>query len=282
MPSFAPKIKTFFSHLADRFPWLSTAGVEIDSVNTFPHAAGIASSASAMSALALCLKDVDDQIKDIKDEPNKAWWTEVSDIARLGSGSASRSVFPHATLWGHTPIIPESSDLYAIPRGEQLAPFYKTFRDSILIVSSREKSVSSTQGHAFMDELPYAATRYAEAHRNIGLLGDCMKQEDRIEQFISLVESEALQLHALMMAGAQPFILMEPGTIAIIKELWQFRGKTGLPVCFTLDAGPNVHLLYPEKHETEVRQWIADELVQYCASGQVIHDQVGAGPVKIP
>ncbi len=282
MPSFEAKIKTFFSHLADRFPWLAFAAVEIDSVNTFPHAAGIASSASAMSALALCLKDIDDQIKGIADEPNHAWWSEVSDIARLGSGSASRSVFPHAAMWGHTPAVPESSDLFAIPCGQHIAPFYKSFRDSILIVSSKEKSVSSTQGHAFMDELPYAATRYAEAHRNIALLGECMKTEDQVAQFISIVESEALQLHALMMAGAQPFILMEPGTIAIIKVLWQFREKTGLPVCITLDAGPNVHMLYPEKHEGEIRQWIDDSLVQYCASGQVIHDQVGAGPVKNP
>ena len=99
--------------------------------------------------------------------------------------------------------------------------------------------------------------------------------------FITIVESEALQLHALMMSGKTPFILMEPGTISLIKEIWRFRKETGIPVCFTLDAGPNVHLLYPNQYSPAIMDWIDSELAPYCAEGKYIPDHVGTGPEKI-
>ncbi len=280
-PSFEPKIKKFFSIIQQRFPWLADAFIRIDSFNTFPHSAGIASSASAMSALALCVMDINDQIQHLPAETNQEWLREASDIARLGSGSASRSIFPYAAIWGATSFLTESSDLFAIPWENQIAPVYKSFQDTILIVSKQEKAVSSTQGHALMEDLSYAKTRYAEAHHNLELLCDQMKKEEDLTPFISLVESEALQLHALMMSGNEPFILMEPDTIALIKEIWRFRKETGLPVCFTLDAGPNVHLLYPKAIAGPVMDWIKNALVRYCADGAYILDQVGSGPEKI-
>ena len=105
-PSFVPKIKNLFSLVSDRFPWLSKVSVEIDSKNTFPHGAGIASSASAMSALALCLMDINEQISGLTDPPDESWWRAASEIARLGSGSACRSVFPYAALWGEMSQVP--------------------------------------------------------------------------------------------------------------------------------------------------------------------------------
>ena len=102
-----------------------------------------------------------------------------------------------------------------------------------------------------------------------------------LNAFIAIVESEALQLHALMMSGKTPFILMEPGTISLIKEIWRFRKETNIPVCFTLDAGPNVHLLYPTQYSPAIMDWIDSELAPYCAEGKYILDHVGAGPEKI-
>ena len=212
---------------------------------------------------------------------DSSWYGHASNLSRLGSGSASRSVFPHAALWGEASFVDGSSDLLAIPQGREIADFYKTFQDTILIVSTSEKAVSSTQGHALMDVLPYAKTRYEEALRNLEKLQKVMRSESEVESFISIVESEALQLHALMMSGKEPLILMEPATIALIKEIWRFRGETGLSVCFTLDAGPNVHLLYPEKHKSEVFEWINGTLKDHCVNGQYILDQVGLGPEKL-
>src|SRR5690606_18790582 len=76
-PAFEAKILTFFDLIGDRFPWLRGSHVHIDSVNTFPHGAGIASSASAMSALALCLMDIRDQIGGPNSKPGGEWWQEV-------------------------------------------------------------------------------------------------------------------------------------------------------------------------------------------------------------
>jgi len=280
-PSFEPKINSFLSILKERFPWLADAAVEIDSHNSFPHGAGIASSASAMSALALCLMDIHDQINANIGDHDELWWQNVSEIARIGSGSACRSVFPVISIWGETPAAKESNDLYAIPWEHQLATVYKDYCDAILIVSSEEKSVSSSAGHKLMDSLPYAATRYSEAYKNIESLCKSMQVDNELDQFISIIESEALQLHALMMSGKDPYILMEPGTLSIIKEVWRFRKTSGIPVCFTLDAGPNVHLLYPSKHSTDILEWINTTLTQYCAEGRYILDRVGSGPVKI-
>ena len=280
-PSFTPKINTLFSLVADRFPWLANAAVDIDSHNSFPHGAGIASSASAMSALALCLMDIHDQINHRTSDRDARWWRKVSEIARLGSGSACRSVYPVASIWGETPVSNESNNAYAIPWEHELASVFKTYCDTILIVSSAEKSVSSTAGHKLMDTLPYAETRYAEAKQNLEQLIACMKDENGLHQFITIVESEALQLHALMMSGKSPFILMEPGTLSIIKEIWRFRKETGLPVCFTLDAGPNVHLLYPAAHAPVILDWIKTTLSPYCADSRYIPDTVGQGPSKI-
>jgi len=280
-PSFEPKIKLFFSLVADRFPWLSRASVLIDSTNTFPHGAGIASSASAMSALALCLSDIHDQITGNQTEADPMWWQKASEVARLGSGSACRSVYPIAAIWGETEAAEASSDLFAIPWNNHLAPMYKDYQDTILIVSASEKSVSSTAGHKLMDDLSYAPTRYAEARRNLIRLSEAMQREDAIDVFITVIESEALQLHALMMSGDTPFILMEPGTLSIIKEVWRFRKASGIPVCFTLDAGPNVHLLYPSRHSPEVLDWIKSDLTPFCANGSFIQDHTGSGPEKI-
>lgn len=280
-PSFEPKINTFFSLVKDRFPWLSNASVTIDSQNTFPHGAGIASSASAMSALSLCLMDVHDQIHGGIGLQNSEWRQLASEVARLGSGSACRSVYPIASVWGKTPNAPESSDLFGIAWEHHIAPVFRDYRDTILIVSNAEKSVSSTAGHRLMEGLPYAETRYAEARQNLIRLSEVMAAGTDLNAFISIVESEALQLHALMMSGNTPFILMEPGTISLIKEIWRFRKETGIPVCFTLDAGPNVHLLYPNQYSPAIMDWIDGELAPYCAEGKYILDHVGAGPEKI-
>jgi len=279
-PAFEGKIRTFFRLLDAHFPWLDDASVAIDSVNTFPHGAGIASSASAMSALALCLTEIHDKISGTQDTGDADWWLRVSGVARLGSGSACRSVFPGAALWGATDGIAGSSDDFAIPWAGNMDAIYREFRDTILIVSSAEKSVSSTAGHALMDSLPYAPVRYAEARQNLARLVDAMSRRDGLVDFMAICESEALQLHALMMSGSTPFILMEPGTLAIIKAVWRFRRDTGIPVCFTLDAGPNVHLLYPAEVEHRVMSFVRDELVAHCSDGRFIEDGVGKGPVR--
>jgi diphosphomevalonate decarboxylase len=278
--SFETKIKSFFARIDAYFPWLKHAAVLIDSKNTFPHGAGIASSASAMSAIALCLQDIDDQLQN-HTHKDVNWWSRVSEIARLGSGSACRSLFPTAALWGKSDGVDSSSDHFAIPWHMQVDSFYTTFQDTILIVKDDEKSVSSTVGHQLMELHPYAGARYTTAKENLLQLITTLHNPGLIDHFISICESEALHLHALMMSGPNPFVLIEPATISIIKEVWRFRKKSGLPVCFTLDAGPNVHLLYPAEYKEIILDWIKTNLISFCAEGKYIEDHVGSGPEKL-
>ena len=98
-----------------------------------------------------------------------------------------------------------------------------------------------------------------------------------LDRFIALVELEALTLHAMMMSSSPYFMLMKPNTLAIMECIWQYRRETQVPLCFTLDAGANVHVLYPNEYKEKVLQFIKNELVAYCENGQYICDQVGTG-----
>src|SRR6185437_12238620 len=86
--------------------------------------------------------------------------------------------------------------------------------------------------------------RFAQAHQNLSAIKKVLENGD-LEEFIKITESEALTLHSMMMTSMPYFILMKPNTLEIINRIWKFRETTNVPVCFTLDAGANVHVLYP-------------------------------------
>ena len=85
----------------------------------------------------------------------------------------------------------------------------------------------------------------------------------------------------MMMTSMPYFILMKPNTLEIINKIWKFRNETKIPICFTLDAGANVHVLYPENVRETVLQFITTELVGYCQNGNYICDTIGTGAIKI-
>jgi diphosphomevalonate decarboxylase len=274
-PAFGAKIEKFLLENQAFFPFINQLHLMVESCNTFPHSSGIASSASSMSAFVMCLLDIENQIVVKQFDFQKA-----SYFSRLASGSAARSVYPKMALWGATPCFEGSSDEYAVPLENDIHPVFKTYRDSILIVSGETKSVSSRAGHGLMEGNPYAPARYARANENIENLLVALKSGD-MDTFINITESEALQLHALMMCSNPSFILMKPNTLCIIEAVRNFRNETQIPLCFTLDAGPNVHLLYPESEAEKVENFIKSELITYCNQGRWIADHVGDGPKKL-
>ena len=274
--AFANKIRKFLLSIEDIFPWVRQIKFDISSKNTFPHSTGIASSASAMSALSLCLCSIHEIVSEKFDD----FYKQASFVSRLGSGSASRSVYPELALWGDHSKIEASSNEYAIPYGQEVAEIFKSYRDDILIVSKSEKSVSSTAGHALMDSNPYAESRYQSANENLTNLLSAMKVGD-LDQFINIVEREALTLHAQMMCSDPSYILMEPNTLKMINRIRNYRLETKIPVCFTLDAGPNIHLLYPEEHAATIDVFIKEQLMPLTENNSIIRDFVGKGPKKI-
>jgi diphosphomevalonate decarboxylase len=104
-----------------------------------------------------------------------------------------------------------------------------------------------------------------------------MKNGD-VKSFIEIVESEALQLHSMMMTSIPYYVLMRPNTLAIIEEIWRFREQSGLSICFTLDAGANVHFLYDGNIEETVMNFVNNTLLQYCKNGQYLCSDTGKRP----
>lgn len=275
---FHPKIQTFFERIADFCPYVFDHAWTIESSNSFPHSSGIASSASSMSALALGILSLEKQAHPHLSQDN--FNQKASFLARLGSGSAARSICGPMMAWGKSKAIPGSAQEWALPINDKLDAVFHSYQDTILIIDKGQKKVSSSLGHRLMKDHPYAQNRFEQAHRHTERLMGVMAQGE-LDDFIELVELEALTLHALMMASNPYFILMQPQTLQVINLIWAYREATKHPLCFTLDAGANVHLLYPKEYQKQIKTLIDSELSCLCQDGQYIEDQVGKGAKKM-
>lgn len=278
-PKFGERIRQYFERNSADFPYLNNLKLNISSKNSFPHSAGIASSASAMSALAMCITSIESRLFGGFAEKSM-FRMRASHLARLASGSAARSVYGGLVAWGESESIADSSDYYAVPVNDNLHDTFRSFHDTILIVDASEKKVSSTAGHKLMNNHPYAEMRYFMARQHMEDLGGIMESGD-VEKFGEILENEAMSLHGLMMTSKPSYMLMRPNTIRIIELIKEVREAEKFPWYFTLDAGPNVHLMYPHEVESQARSYINDLLAPHTQNGLVLYDQVGSGPRKI-
>lgn len=270
-PKFAEKTAKYLAGIEKYLPWVLRGSFVIKTENTFPHSSGIASSASGFGALAKCLMALDKEISGEK-SPEETL-QKASLLARLGSGSACRSLYNGLVVWGDTPVVSGSADEYAVPYPvSEIHPIFRDFNDWVMLIHEGQKSVSSTVGHGLMNGNPYAQVRFVEAAKNFFTLQEILKNGD-MDGFIKLVEHEALTLHAMMMVSDPAFILMQTGTLETIHKVWDFRRETGLPLFFTLDAGANVHILFPNDGRQErIKTFIETELLTYTQSGGVVKD----------
>ena len=265
---FSEKIEKYFRSIEKYLPWILQGSFVIETENTFPHSSGIASSASGFGAIAKCLMEMDKEFsgKDFFDAK------KASFLARLGSGSACRSIYDGLVVWGEVNEVEGSSDLYAVKYpNEEIHPIFRDFNDYVLLIHEGQKSVSSTVGHGLMNTNPYAERRFQEARDNFVPMREILKSGD-LQAFMKLVEHEALTLHAMMMMSDPAFILMQTGTLQVINRVWEFRKETNLPLFFTLDAGANVHLLFPSEKKAEISNFIETELLQYAQNGGIVRD----------
>lgn len=265
-PAFRDRIVDYISRQNEFADLLRNYELRIESSNTFPHSAGIASSASAFAAIAAALLKAAQPHLD-----ETEFLRSASRLARLGSGSACRSFYGPYAQWGAS-ALPHSSDDYAVPVTE-IHENFRDMRDAILIVEDAPKKVSSSVGHGLMKGHPFANARFEQARHHCDQMREVLRNGD-FDSFIAITEREALTLHALMMSSGDYYMLMKPGTVQIIDQVFAFRQDTGTPVCFTLDAGPNIHLLYPAHTENQVKDFIAT-----LGGGMksVIYDAAGTG-----
>ena len=267
---FERRVSKVLKKYCDKFNILSQYSFFFQSENSFPHSSGIASSASSFASIAYAINSFLWE----KNEKvvSKNFNHQASYLARLGSGSASRSIHCPFNIWGEFGDL--SCDEWATPLSEVHANF-QNMRDAIVVVSREKKLISSSQGHALMNEHPYKEIRLKRSHQKCVNLLRVLKS-GCWESFREIVEAEAFELHALMMSSSPPFLLMKPETLKIIEKVKEIQ-KTGLQICLTMDAGANLHLLYPAASNDEVCNWIQTEIEDLSEVKEVIFDKMGEG-----
>ena len=139
---FRPKIQKYFSKILEYCPYLTNYQLSINTANSFPHSSGIASSASGMSALSLCILSFEKDLTNLNNE--EYFYKKASFLSRIGSGSACRSIYGGVNLWGANDEFKNSSDLYSISLEENISSNFNNYRDTILIIDDNEKEVSSS------------------------------------------------------------------------------------------------------------------------------------------
>jgi diphosphomevalonate decarboxylase len=210
------------------------AAASVHSRNTFPAGVGIASSASGMAALtvagAAALK------LDLSER-------ELSILARLGSGSASRSIPGGFVEWL---VGDDSESSYS---HQIAAPEHWEIADVAVVVSASEKAMSSSDGHLLALNSPFFDARLASLPDRLDTMRTAILSRD-FETFGRELEAEAISLHAIAMTSAwegsgawhSGIYYWTPATVELIQASQNWR-RDGLQVYFTLDAGPTVHLI---------------------------------------
>src|SRR6056300_117047 len=174
---FKPKIETFFERVEAYLPFLKDFYFKIETENSFPHSSGIASSASGMSALALCLMSIENEL--VGGDISDAFFIQkASFLARLGSGSARRSIEGDLVIWGEHDSVEGSSDLFGVKYPYKVHENFKNYQDTILLVDKGEKQVSSTVGHNLMHGHPFAEERFKQAKKSISEVKNILKIGD--------------------------------------------------------------------------------------------------------
>jgi diphosphomevalonate decarboxylase len=216
------------------------AGIEtrarVESANTFPTGAGIASSAAAFAALALSGSTAAGL------SLNES---QLSRLARLGSGSAARSIPGGFVEWK---MGNDDQDSYAF----SIAPVdHWDIVDCIAVLSTGHKTVGSSEGHAAAPTSPLQPARITDSARRLEICRRAILDRD-FPTFAEIVEHDSTIMHAVMMTSRPPLFYWLPASLDLMLRIPQWRAE-GLDCCFTLDAGPNVHVLCPGKNGGEVK-----------------------------
>jgi diphosphomevalonate decarboxylase len=210
---------------------------DVTSQSNFPLSTGLASSASGFAALTLAASKAADLDLPLRD---------LSILARKASGSACRSIFGGFVEWYASK---EDAGSYAEQIMDQS---YWNLMDVIAIVREDEKEVSSTSGHAVADSSPLQNGRVQDTVRR---LADCRQAilDRNFNRLALVVESDSNMMHSVMLTSTPPIHYWEPATITIMRNIVKWRGE-GLEVCYTIDAGPNVHCICTAESALEIEK----------------------------
>lgn len=215
----------------------------IETRNNIPTAAGLASSASGFAALTRALDDA----LQLNLEP-----AHLSVLARLGSGSACRSLFDGFVEW-RMGTREDGLDSHGVP----LEAEWPGLCIGLAKVDTGEKAVDSRSGmQRTVETAPLYQSWPRQAAADLERLHRAIEQRD----FAALgqtAEQNALSMHATMIASWPPLLYWQPESVAAMQKVWQLR-REGLEVYFTMDAGPNLKLLFEQRNRDEVLNHFPD------------------------
>jgi diphosphomevalonate decarboxylase len=232
---------------------------EVVSENNFPTGAGIASSASAFAALTLAASKAAGM-----DLPE----AELSRLARRGSGSACRSI-PGGFVEWQAGTSDEDSFAFSIASPEHWA-----LTDCVAVVSAGHKATGSTEGHALAGTSPLQEARVADAPRRLDICRQAILDRNFVS-FAEIIEHDSDLMHAVMMTSRPALFYWEPATLAVMEAVRTWR-RDGLPAAYTIDAGPNVHVLCPQEKAGEVH-----EKLSALQSVNHVLTAVAGGPARV-
>lgn len=266
--------RKIFAHL-DRMAALadtdSPRPFEVDTYNTFPTSAGIASSAAGLAALTIAAAAA------LK---NTACWQELAeqgfgrpvlaDLARLGSGSAGRSVLGGYVKW-------HSGEPTAGAPRQKIESLWSADHwplcDTIAVLSGNEKAVSSTDAHREVWTSPLFDLRLATLPHTLRVIETAIAERD-IAALGEAIEQEAVNMHAVSMTAKRPITFPSDRSFALMAAIKRWRQKDGLKVYFTLDAGENVHII----HEPDQLAGLLERLRGFAGVIDTLCDKIGEGP----
>lgn len=236
--------KKFLNHLARIKEYFGYEdGFLVQSSNNFPHSSGMASSASSFAALTRCAVFALSELtqKDILSVDEQA------SISRMGSGSSCRSFYSPWALWKEDKV-----SAIELP--------YHEFIHQVVIINSAKKEVSSSEAHQRVKSSPLYAARSERAEANLTHLLQALKSKDWVSAY-QICWREFQDMHQLFNTCEQPFAYITDSSIAVLNDLERLWDKNGDGPLVTMDAGPNIHLLYRPDQIEMARAFKRDYLV---------------------
>lgn len=232
---------------------------EVISENNFPIGAGIASSASAFAALALAA------VRAAGLDWNES---QISRLARLGSGSACRSIPSGFVEWK---MGTGDEDSFAVSIAP---PEHWDLADCVAIVSAGHKATGSTEGHALAPTSPLQVARVADSERRLEICRRAIRERD-FSALANIIELDSDMMHAVMMTSQPALFYWKPATLAVMEAVRSWRAD-GLQAAYTIDAGPNVHVICPQSEMDAVTSLLRE----ISGVSQVLRATVG-GPARL-
>jgi len=214
---------------------------EVVSENNFPTGAGIASSAAAFAALSVAAT-----------KAAGLDWSEaqLSRLARHGSGSACRSIPSGFVEWA---MGTGDDDSVASSIAD---PEHWALADCVAVVSTGHKNVGSTEGHALASTSPLQAARVADVSRRLEICRNAILLRD-FDTFGAIIEQDSDIMHAVMMTSNPALFYWQPATLMVMRAVREWRAA-GIPAAYTIDAGPNVHVLCPQAQSASIAAKLRD------------------------